>query len=185
MAEVSVRPAHPDDAAEIARIQVATWQVAYQRWLPPSLLAAVDAEQARQRWHSAVAQPPTPRHHVLVALEQQWRVGFAAFGPPETDEADPAPVVDPQRTAQLYALHVEPRWGRRGHGSRLLAATVAALREEAVVTALIWVPEPDAATATFLTASGWERDGYGRTLHTGDGEITELRWHTDLTGETG
>jgi GNAT superfamily N-acetyltransferase len=171
-AAVSVRPAAAGDAAEIARIQLDTWRQAYAGWLPAPVLDQVTPAEAERTWRQAVSAPPTPRHRVLVAQERSWSVGFAAFGPPPEDADGTLGMVD--------ALLVEPRWGRRGHGSRLLAATVDLMRADGVRTALVWVPEPDAASLAFYTAAGWERDGYARALETDGASVTEVRLHVSL-----
>ncbi|MBI1759171.1 MAG: GNAT family N-acetyltransferase [Actinobacteria bacterium] len=182
MADVSVRPARLDDAPEIARIQLESWRIGYARWLPSTVLAGIDPGQAAARWHAAVSAPPTPRHHVLVAQEQGWRVGFAAFGPadPTGDPAGAPPLVDPAGTGVLHAILVEPRWGRRGHGSRMLAATVELMRADGFGTAVAWVPEQDGATLGLLGSTGWDRDGYARTLQAGGVEIAEVRMHVAI-----
>ena len=41
MADVSVRPARAEDAAEIGRIQILTWRTAYQKLLPAAVLEAL------------------------------------------------------------------------------------------------------------------------------------------------
>jgi len=133
-----VHPAAGEDVPDIARIQLDTWRQAYSGWLPAPVLDQITPADAERTWRQAVSAPPTPRHHVLVAREQAWRVGFAAFGPAPEDGSGPVGVVD--------ALLVEPRWGRRGHGSRLLAATVEVMRRDGLRTAQVWVPEPDAAS---------------------------------------
>ncbi|HEY3718115.1 MAG TPA: GNAT family N-acetyltransferase [Jatrophihabitantaceae bacterium] len=177
MADVSVRLAQPGDVPEIARIQVETWRTAYASILPAEVLDSLSVEAAEPAWSAAVQEPPTPRHHVLVALEQQWIVGFAAAGPPDDlEEGDP----DPGATVQIGPLLVEPRWGRRGHGSRLLAAVIDHARDDAMVRAIAWLPIADAASLGFLRSAGWETDGYARTLDTGAGEIRELRLHASL-----
>ena len=76
MADVSVRPARPDDAGEIARIQIATWQTAYTDLLPAPVLEGLSLDRAQAAWSAAIAEPPTSRHHVLMAIEGEWRVGF-------------------------------------------------------------------------------------------------------------
>src|SRR4051794_18133261 len=88
MADASVRPAREHDVPEIARIQLDTWRLAFARLLPESLLAAVTPEQAEATWAAAVAGPPSPRHHVLVALENETVVGFVAFGPANPSDAE-------------------------------------------------------------------------------------------------
>ena len=84
-ADVSVRPARPGEAADIARVQAVTWRTAYRSVLPPELLDTWDEEGAAQAWRTAVEAPPTPAHLVLVALEQETIVGFTAVGPDVTE----------------------------------------------------------------------------------------------------
>jgi GNAT superfamily N-acetyltransferase len=129
-----------------------------------------------------VASPPTPAHGVLVALERNSVVGFAAFGPAELaagEESDPA-----GPTTELSTLLVEPRWGRRGHGSRLLAAVADVARGGGAARLQVWVPEADGVSAGFYESAGWARDGWARTLDTGGDEpLREIRWHALLGDE--
>jgi GNAT superfamily N-acetyltransferase len=171
---VSVRAAGAEDVPEIARIQIDTWRTAYGRLLPAAVLAAATPERAAAEWTAAVLRPPSPRHRVLVARDQEWTVGFVAFGPDEEDR-DGAGV--------LHTLLVEPRWGHRGHGSRLLAAAVDHLRGDGATRALVWLVEGDVASTRFYESAGWERDGTVRTL-VGDGQtVREARFHTSLEGD--
>ena len=108
MADVSVRPARPADAEHVAHVQLETWKAAYGDLLPASALA-LPLDQVAAVWLNAIEAPPSPQHRVLVALDQHEVVGFAASEP--ADEG-----------VELSTLLVKPEWGRRGHGSRLLAA---------------------------------------------------------------
>lgn len=174
MADVSVRTAGGDDVAEIARIQVLTWQTAYERLLPPEVLQAATPELVTDRWQAAVTQPPSPQHHVLVATEQSVTVvGFVAFGPSTDEDAD-------DTTAEIATMLVEPRWGRRGHGSRLLAATVDHLRDNGFAAASAWLLDRDTASTSFYESAGWKRDGVARTLAAGEQEIREIRLHVAI-----
>jgi GNAT superfamily N-acetyltransferase len=177
VADVSVRPAGGDDAAELGRIQVDTWRTAYSDVVPPAVLDGLSAEDAAATWSAAVGAPPSPRHHVLVALEQQWRVGFAAIGPATDLEPDEP---DAETTAEIAVLLVEPRWGRRGHGSRLLAAAIDHARGDGMTRAITWIPEGDKVSREFLLSAGWAPDGLVRALDTGAGELREIRLHTLL-----
>ena len=175
-ADVSVRPARPDDAAEIARIQVVTWRTAYRSLLPREVLDEWDPDGAAAAWQSAVASPPTPGHGVLVALERNAVVGFAAFGPAELSDGETSDPAGP--TTEVSTLLVEPRWGRRGHGSRLLAAVVDVARGGGAARLQVWLPEADAVSVGFYESAGWAPDGWARTLDTGaGGGLRELRWH--------
>lgn len=171
-----MRAARADDVPKIARIQVDTWRIAYRHFLPASVLEALSFEQAAAAWGAAVDTPPTAAHRVLVATEQDFVVGFAAGGPSAEQDAAPG-------EAAIAVLLVEPRWGRRGHGSRLLAATVEHFRAEGVTRLVAWVPDGDSASTSFFSSAGWERDGTVRTLETDlpdGGTVRETRWHVSL-----
>lgn len=180
MADVSVRPATVDDAKEIGRLQNDTWQLAYRTVLPEEILLGLDADRFAASWQAAIARPPSPAHHVLIALEGEQRVGFAAFGPdPDRQPSDP----EPDHSAAIGTLLVEPRWGRRGHGSRLLAAVADLARADGVRRLVAWVPAGDTASLEFYRSAGWDADGLQRSLDTGAGTVAELRLHASLTDE--
>ena len=167
MADVSVRPARPEDAERVARVQLSTWRTAYASFLPADALD-VPEEQAAALWLRAIELPPSAQHRVLVAMEGAELVGFAASEPAED-------------AVELSALLVEPRWGRRGHGSRLLAASVEHWRADGTTVAVHWAWERDVATTAFLTSAGWEPDGTARGLDTGPRVERQVRLHADVS----
>lgn len=179
-----VRSANPDDATEIARIQLTTWRHAYRRILPQHIVDGIDEAWVTQRWLASIEGPPSARHRVLVAVEQAeqaYLVGFAATG--EVDETALAPDEDHETilqsdVASVTDLLIEPRWGRRGHGSRLLAACVDLWREDGFTSAVAWAFEADPAMRAFLTSAGWELDGASRALDVDDMLVPQVRLHT-------
>ncbi|MDG9675056.1 GNAT family N-acetyltransferase [Micromonospora sp. DH14] len=183
-----VRPARPEDAGEIARIQLATWRVAYRRILPRHVLDNLDEAFLARRWSAAVLEPPSGKHRVLVAVEQaeqSYLVGFAASGPADGEAltpGEPADALGPD-VAAVTDLLVEPRWGRRGHGSRLLAAAVDLWREDGLSRAVAWAFDGDEATRKFLTSTGWEPDGAARALDVDDMLVPQVRLHVAVPAE--
>jgi GNAT superfamily N-acetyltransferase len=182
MAQASVRPAEPSDAAEIARIQLTTWRTAYAGLLPAAVLDALDgaeaAEEAAATWLHTIEQGPA---RVFVAFEGPWCVGFCAAGAaPEDESADASgtPVPDAERVALVSTLLVEPRWGRRGHGGRLVAETGRAMLADGLARGIAWVAEADKASLGFWQRAGWVADGTVRTLDAGGRPLREVR----LTG---
>lgn len=165
MAISGVRPAQPADAPEIGRVQLSTWRTAYTDVLPAAVLEALDETAASAAWLEAIRNPPTPGHHVLIGVDRDEAVGFAAF-------------VVYGATVEIGPLLVEPRWGRRGNGSRLLAAATDIARADGATKAIAWIPEGDGASEAFLTGSGWAPDGRVRILDTGAGELREMCLHT-------
>lgn len=187
MALGSVRPARPAEAGAIARLQLDTWRVAYRRMLPSRILDELDEGFLAERWSEAITAPPSPRHRVLVAVErsedeaaEESLVGFVAAGPADDPALAPDEPPLPDDVVAVTDLLVEPRWGRRGHGSRLLAAAVDHWRDDGFTTAVAWAYEHDAATRKFLTSAGWLPDGAARALDVDDLLVNQLRLHVAL-----
>ncbi len=176
MADRSVRLAWADDAPAIAVVQARAWQRSYADLLPAAVRDEVDADAFAQTWRQAIARPPSARHRVLVALERNTVVGFAATAPSDDPDAEPA-------DGEVVALHVDPEATGAGHGSRLVAAAADTMRADGFSQARVWVIAGDDAVRAFLEPAGWAADGAHRQLDlTGDGTSTlrQIRLHTDL-----
>lgn len=181
MAEAAVRPAQPADVVEIARLQVLTWQTGYADILPPDVVAGLDAETAAAQWLQTIEQGPAT---VLVATEGPWIVGFCSAGPsPESESAaaNGVPAPDAATVGLIATLLVEPRWGRRGHGGRLLAHATATLREAGSTRAIVWTPEQNTPSRRFYGKAGWAPDGVLRTLDAGGRPLREIRFTGPVT----
>jgi L-amino acid N-acyltransferase YncA len=165
MAVATVRRAVEADVDALVRIQSDTWRAAYAQLVPAAALAQLTGPAAREAWRGAVGAGAG--RHVFVASEGEWAVGFcaAAFYGGEHGAA----------IAEVTTLLVEPRWGRRGHGGRLLAAAAEALRGHGAEVGWAWVPEADAVSRAFYGHAGWEADGAVRGLDTGAGTVREIR----------
>jgi GNAT superfamily N-acetyltransferase len=173
-----VRPAVPLDAASIAAIQLRSWQAAAD--VPADLLATLSNQAVQDGWAHAITRPPSRRHRVLVAVSDGVVAGFAATAPAEDPDSDP------QVEGEILALHVDPSHRVAGHGSRLLAACVDALREEGCAVGYHWVTSADAVSRAFFEGAGWAPDGASRRLDLhGDGSTTvgQTRLHTALDAD--
>jgi GNAT superfamily N-acetyltransferase len=172
-ADAGVRPARPEDAPAIGRVQLAAWQAAYADVLPAEVLGALRQDTLAEQWRAATDHPPTPRHRVLVAHAGSDVVGFAAYGPASDPDRDP------DQDAELLALVVDPAALGGGHGSPLL-------RDDGFTGAVTWLLAVDDALRAFLAAAGWAADGSRRELDVnGDGSVRlrQVRLHTDLTDQ--
>ena len=177
MSTAEVRAAVAGDAAEIARIQQVTWRTAFADLLGEQALERLAATAERQ-WAEAIAHPDTTVH---VATEGRFTVGFCVAGPAPDEEVAGASGELPEdaaRTGLIATILVEPRWGRRGHGSRLLADAAQGLRQRGAGRGIIWIAEADSASLSFFRRADWEPDGTIRTLDTGERTLREIR----LTG---
>ncbi|ONI88432.1 GNAT family N-acetyltransferase [Saccharothrix sp. ALI-22-I] len=172
MADATARTAQPDDVAEIARIHRDTWRTAYSDLVPAEVLEAIDVDRTAPAWAEAVAHG-----QVFVATEGTWTVGFCIAGMAPEEEVAHADgsLPDDASTTALVSVLVEPRWGRRGHGGRLLATAARHLREAGATRGVAWVPEADKASIGFYGKADWEPDGTVRTLDASGRPLREIR----------
>ncbi len=182
MADVSVRVARESDTPGIADVQLRAWRELYGSVLPAAALATLTAGSIAERWRAAIVDPPSEQHWVLVALQGDEVVGFAACGP--ADDPD----LDPYDASELAALHVRPDATGVGHGSRLLAAAVDHLQRRRIGHLVTWVFATDDALRRFFTETGWDADGATRTLTTAEADGTEtarqqVRLATDISAQ--
>ncbi|MCR3748439.1 GNAT family N-acetyltransferase [Lentzea californiensis] len=169
MADAGVHTATAADLSEIARIHRETWRLAYAELLPPEVLDALDTDEA---WALAVQSGA-----VLKATEGEWVVGFvvASKAPDEEVAKADGSLPEDAATTALLSVLVEPRWGRRGHGTRLVAEAVRRLGETGATRGIAWVPEADEASRNFYERLGWTGDGTVRTLDAGGRPLREVR----------
>ena len=166
MADVSVRPATPGAAEELARIQGVVWAGVHGDALPADLLEAVGSAEAADRWRSAITSPPSPRHRVLTALDGDRLVGFAALAPASDPDTDPA------TDGELLTLCVDPAESGSGHGSRLVNAVADIGRGDGYQHLHTWLAADETDLRAFLVGAGWDDDGATRSLDLrGDGDV--------------
>jgi ribosomal protein S18 acetylase RimI-like enzyme len=177
-----VRPARASDAADLARVQVASWQASLAGLVPEAVLAELTSADAQRqwadRWLEAITNPPTSRHRIHVAYVpgEASCLGFASAGP-ATD-----PDLWPGTDGELYELHILPEQAGRGHDERLLHAVADTLAEDGFHTACTWALSGDGARLSFLEAAGWAPDGSHSNLDMGV-KVPVLRLHTLLATE--
>lgn len=172
-----MRAAYPGDVDAVADIQVRAWCEGYADVLPAQVLAELTSPEAaglwRERWAEAVSAPPSPRHRLLVAVDEGVIVGFAAHAPAGDPDQDAA------TTGELLTLLVDPAHQRAGHGSRLLAATIDHLRDDGCTTAVTWVFAADDVLRAFLSSAGWAPDGAHSKGDLGE-PVAMVRLHTGI-----
>jgi ribosomal protein S18 acetylase RimI-like enzyme len=196
-----VRPARSGDAADLARVQVASWRSGLAGIVPEALLASLTGSEAesvwRDRWREAIANPPTSRHRVLVAVEEAiGAAGSAGSGGAEVSSGaggaacrpvvgfvSEGPATDgdrwPGTDGELYELRVAPEQAGSGHASRLLHAAADTLAEDGFRTVSMWVLAADAALRQFLESAGWSADGARGELDVGV-SVPVLRLHAAI-----
>lgn len=174
-ADLSVRPAVPEDAGLITGLQLAAWRA--RGIVTEAELAAVDTAAVSAQWHAAVTDPPSARHRVLTACAGVEVVGFLAYAPADgvelPDSAGDVPV-------EVLALEVTASHTREGHGSRLLAACVDLARDAGATSLVTWAGQADDPRTRFLSSAGFAPAGPRRVLATAAGEVVESCWFAQI-----
>lgn len=152
-----VRLARTSDVDGIADVNVSSWRQRFEAILPGDVLDGLDSGDLAMVWASGILNPPTVGHRLLVAVDGDEVVGYAAVGPCQDPDADAA-------TGELLALEVHPDRQRQGHGSRLLAASVDHGRGAGFDTVVAWCPVADEPRREFLQSAGWGPDSAFRDL---------------------
>ncbi len=148
------------------------------RALPGEVVALFDADAIAAQWRSAIEEPPSARHKVLVALDGEIVVGFAAIAPLEADggESGRGELGGAWIDAEIVALEVDPGYPGDTHAARLLNATADILAMAGAESMRIWAVRGDELRQRFLTDSDFAPLGLRRAYEVAGAEMIEDAW---------
>jgi ribosomal protein S18 acetylase RimI-like enzyme len=169
---VRIREATLADAGSTATVHVRSWQAAYRGQLPDDYLDGLSVDE-RLSQHRLTLEHPRPDWRVWVADEERSVVGFAITGPSEDADADP-------RTAELYAIYLDPGVYGTGVGRQLFTHAIEDLRERGFKAATLWVLESNARARRFYELAGWKLDGTTTTERIDCLNYPTVRYRSDL-----
>lgn len=167
----TVRAARPDDAPEIARINVDAWQHSYRgivddpvldRMLPESRLPAL----------TRVLRLPEPSR-VFVAVDDEGRIGAYCAVDAVRESTDAHPDL---HTGELVAIYADPRFHGTGAGHEVHEAGVRHLMDQGFRYAVLWVFQDNAKTRGFYESHGWRHDGLVHRYELGKQHLPEVRY---------
>ncbi|GAA3869695.1 GNAT family N-acetyltransferase [Saccharothrix violaceirubra] len=167
----TVRVGRPDDAPEIARINVDAWQHSYRgivddpvldRMLPESRLPAL----------TRVLRLPEPSR-VFVAVDEDGTIGAycAVDAVREGDDAHPD-----LHTGELVAIYADPRVHGTGAGHVVHEAGVKHLVDQGFRYAVLWVFQDNARSRAFYEEHGWRHDGLVHRYELAGSHLPEVRY---------
>jgi GNAT superfamily N-acetyltransferase len=149
MGVVIVRSAEAADAAGVAHVHTVVWRQAYLDLLPDEFLAARTI--TGDFWLPLITSPD-PRSAIMVAVEGDVVVGFAAVGPA-------SPPADDSGAGQLYAIYLLDSYWGTGIGYQLHSAAIAELRRFAFPEAVLCVLFDNLRAIEFYQRRGWIDQG--------------------------
>ncbi|HEX2298561.1 MAG TPA: GNAT family N-acetyltransferase [Pseudonocardiaceae bacterium] len=178
----TVRAATGSDAAGIAEVHVRSWQAAYAGQLPDELLRALSVGDRQRTWEQRLselteihpAQAHSQQNGRTLVIEVEGAVGgFASVGPCRDDGAD-------ERTGELWALYLHPRYWNRGLGRRLHDEAITVLSGQGCHRAVLWVLRTNVRAQRFYQRAGWARDGAVKVDHLRGVALDEVRYARSL-----
>lgn len=159
--DFTVRRAEVEDAAAIARVQVASWRSSYTGIVPGAYLASLDAEARTADWAQHLAAGVS----AFVAEDASGVFGFVCGGPAR----EPVAASD----CELYAIYLLEGRQRRGAGSLLFLALVATLQEQGFHAMQVWVLKQNFSGVAFYQAIGGKQQA-GKAIEIGGAALEEL-----------
>ena len=142
---LSVRTARPDDAADLARIYIESWQDTYAGVISHALLTAMSRKSHTARWQATIKGHGT----VLVAEDEHHGViGLCSLGAARDGGVG--------FEGEIYTLYVDPSFLGRGTGRALLAGAFDTFKARKLRSCLIWAHAKNNA-CFFYEAMGGQR----------------------------
>jgi N-acetylglutamate synthase-like GNAT family acetyltransferase len=142
-----IRVAGPEDAEEVVRVYVESWNRGFGPRMP-----RIDADAARvERWRFDLA---APTHRWWVAERQGVVVGVVGIGP-SRDPVDAG-------LGELDTIAVGPSAWRTGVGCALMQVALRGLAEGPYREAILWTLVDYPQGEAFYAATGWIPNGRTR-----------------------
>lgn len=143
-----LRDAVREDAAAVAAVHVATWQLAYRGTVPDAYLTKLTVSDQTAQWRRILMNSKV---RTIVAQDTDI-VGFVSIGP--------ASDIDAKGLSELFALYVLPdRWGS-GIGRRLCEAAITDARSLKFPKMVLWVFADNYRARKFYDSAGFRPDGH-------------------------
>ena len=130
---VSIRPAQPEDAQDLARVRIDAWRSAYRGLVPDEYLASMNYQAETERWEQQLGDP-VRRRNIFAAEMRDHAVGFAVCGPVRPDSI--AGVVC---KGELYAIYLLPVYQGMGIGRQLVRQCAQDLVDRGLQDMVLWV----------------------------------------------
>ncbi len=165
--EVTIRVATEQDAAEIARVHVRSWQEAYAGIVADSYLASLDASERTAQWARYLRDGPGEEILTWVALADERVVGFVTVGPSRDEDAG-------RTDREIFSIYLDP--GTWGHGVArdLMRTVIAEVGDRTTIT--LWVLADNDRARHFYRRHGFQADGVERYDEIGGESLLEVRY---------
>lgn len=152
----TVREAVPDDAGEIARINVAAWRAHYPGLIPQEVLDGLDEAAFADSYRDLLTAPRVAGRAVFLAVHNGRIGAFCGVCPVRDPDRDAHPRL---RTAELAAIYADPTAVGSGAGHAVHEAGMTRLAEAGFEHAVLWMFDGNHLALRFYLGHGWSPDG--------------------------
>ena len=145
---MKIQPAESEDVPAIARAQVRSWQAAYECIVPAEHLATLSVDKREALWRELLLRGAP---ELLVAKDNEYIIGFVAFGRCRDDDATPS-------RAEIWAFYVIPSHWSQGVGTQLWNQARERMAERGYHTVSLWVLAANTRAIGFYDRMGFDLD---------------------------
>ncbi|MDK7677513.1 GNAT family N-acetyltransferase [Rothia aeria] len=186
---LTIRPAAPNDAQEVARIRVLGWRFAYQGLVPQGYLDSLNVAEDTERMHGYLSQLPqnlppnksapglnsgdSGKRSFMLATRGDAVLGFCHFSaaPNNADRLERA-TPGGEMVGRLHSLYIDPGALGQGIGHTLMSQALSTFTAWGCKRAHLWVLEGNSRAISFYERQGWQLTGdtkvdrsFGPELH--------------------
>lgn len=186
---LTLRPAAPNDAQEVARIRVLGWRFAYQGLVPQGYLDSLNIAEDTERMHGYLSQLPqnlppnksapglnsgdSGKRSFMLATRGDAVLGFCHFSaaPNNADRLERA-TPGGEMVGRLHSLYIDPGALGQGIGHTLMSQALSTFTAWGCKRAHLWVLEGNSRAISFYERQGWQLTGdtkvdrsFGPELH--------------------
>ena len=173
---LTIRPAVPNDAQEVARIRVLGWRFAYQGLVPQGYLDSLSIAENTERMRGYLSQlpqnlPPNNLASVqgssgdekrlfMLAVRDDVVLGFCHFSaaPNNADRPERA-VLGRVMIGRIHSLYVGPDALGQGIGHALMSQALSTFTAWGCERVHLWVLEGNSRAISFYERQGWQLTG--------------------------
>ena len=164
---MKIQPAESEDVPAIARAQVRSWQAAYECIVPAEHLATLSVDKREALWRELLLRGAP---ELLVAKDNEYIIGFVAFGRCRDDDATPS-------RAEIWAFYVIPSHWSQGVGTQLWNQARERMAELGYHTVSLWVLAANTRAIQFYDRMGFDldEDAAAKEVVIGGQALSEVR----------
>jgi GNAT superfamily N-acetyltransferase len=154
--KITIRLAKPDDALDIAEVQMRSWEVAYKDIIPMEYIKAKNATR-HELYQRIITNENTTQHVIQV---DDKTVGIMGIGEPKDDDVDDS-------YYELYVIYLHPDYFRKGIGTQAVNFAFEKARNLGKRFMNVWVLAENYNSINFYKKYGFVADGKTHTREYG------------------